>query len=137
MPMQGNLGFDLFRHFVLMFRAKTCLLLQVKDRKFLGEMASDKQYLEGILHKLSSQKNLENPCQKKVKSQAQEALDYLIERRDFWAQQNPEYPDLQEEELYSKEKPSWRSVMAKCMKRRHHGADTKNPELFNATNPYG
>ncbi len=25
--------------------------------------------------------------------QAEEALNFLIERRDFWAQQNPDYPE--------------------------------------------
>jgi hypothetical protein len=54
-------------------------------------MAPDKHYLEGILTKLSTQTHIDTPCHKQVTSKAQEALKYLIERRDFWSQQNPDY----------------------------------------------
>ena len=67
-----------------------------------------------------------------MKVQAENALNYLIERRDFWAQQNLDYPEIDEETFENERKPSWQNSMKKCIKRRHHtpaklDGQTKNP----------
>ena len=51
----------------------------------------------------------------KIYFQAQEALNFLIERRDFWAQQNPDYPEIPEM-VPETEKPSWKHMVAKSIK---------------------
>ena len=65
---------------------------QARDRKFLGDLASDKFYLEDVLDKLDENKHLNNihGCGK-VRGKIRDTLGYLNERRDFWSQQNPDY----------------------------------------------
>ena len=46
------------------------------------------------------------------KYQAEEALNYLKERKEFWAQQQPEQPEFPEEIGNLQHKSSW-STMAK------------------------
>ena len=49
--------------------------------------------------------------------QAQEALNFLIERRDFWAQQNPDYPEdpMTDEPV---EPTSWKSMVARTIQQK-------------------
>ena len=49
--------------------------------------------------------------------QAEEALNYLIERREFWAQQQPEQPEFPEEINDIQKKPSWNTMVNKVDKR--------------------
>ena len=51
---------------------------KLQDKKFLGDLASDKYYLEGILNKLSSQTTLKTEARRKIKNEAEGALNYLI-----------------------------------------------------------
>ena len=107
---------------------------KVKDKKFLGDLAGDKTYLESILEKLSVQTTLETSATKRVKVQAENALNYLIERRDFWSQQNPDYPEIVEDIFENERKPSWKTSMKRSIKRRHY-MPTKLEGLD--SNPYG
>ena len=50
----------------------------------------------------------------KIWFQALEALNFLIERRDFWAQQNPDYPEIPETGP-EPEKPTWKQMVAKSI----------------------
>lgn len=86
------------------------------------------------MSKLSIQTTLETSAKKKVKREAENALNYLIERREFWAQQNPDYPELTAEELEEdSSKSSWKLSAKKTMKRMKHETGQKSVE----TNPYG
>ena len=104
-----------------------------QDKKFLGDLASDKYYLEGILTKLSTQTTLKTEARSKIKKEAQGALNYLIERRDFWAQQNPDYPEIPEEVIT--EKPTWKLGMQRMLKRRNH--EKQVGQSVNMFSPYG
>ncbi|XP_040572405.1 outer dynein arm-docking complex subunit 4 isoform X2 [Lepeophtheirus salmonis] len=60
-----------------------------KDKKFLSELAKDKAYLGGILQKIgpgcgSSYKSF-------IQHQANDGIQFLKDRRDFWEQQRPDY----------------------------------------------
>ena len=83
---------------------------------------------------MSFQTTLETSATKRVKVQAENALNYLIERRDFWAQQNPDYPEIDEETFENERKHSWQTSMKKCIKRRHHTPTKLEGQL---KNPYG
>ena len=48
-------------------------------------------------------------------AQAEEALNFLIERRDFWAQQNPDYPEVVDE---PDEPATWKSMVAKAIQQK-------------------
>lgn len=100
----------------------------------MGDLAPDKSYLESILEKLSFQTTLETAAKRKVKKEAENALNYLIERREFWAQQNPDYPELTPE-MFEEDKKSWRSSMKKTNKRRTFESDSKMEKV--EANPYG
>ena len=101
----------------------------------MGDLASDKHYLEDILDRLATHTTLKTPAQTKLQTEAEGALNYLIERRDFWAQQNPDYPDIAEEDV--KEKLSWKTSMLKCMKRRRHEQSALNQAWDLSGTPYG
>lgn len=98
-------------------------------------MAPDKSYLESILKQLSIQTTLDTACKRKVKKEAENALNYLIERREFWAQQNPDYPELTPEMFEEDKKASWRTSMKKTNKRRTFETDSKIEKV--EANPYG
>ena len=103
-------------------------------------MASDKLYLETVLEKLDAQTTLNTSAKKKVKNEAENALSYLVERREFWAQQNPDYPGIGDDFYLPERRPSWRSSMKRCIRRRHHEAKPileKNVKNFGSKNPYG
>ena len=87
---------------------------------FLGDFAGDKNYLESILEKLSVQTTLESKATKRVTDQTENALNYLIERRDFWSQQNPDYPDITNDFYENERKPSWKTSLKKTMRKRNH-----------------
>ena len=96
---------------------------------FLGDFAGDKNYLESILEKLSVQTTLESKATKRVTDQTENALNYLIERRDFWSQQNPDYPDITNDFYENERKPSWKTSLKKTMRKRNgatSGHDLKN-----------
>ena len=86
----------------------------------LGDFAGDKNYLESILEKLSVQTTLESKATKRVTDQTENALNYLIERRDFWSQQNPDYPDITNDFYENERKPSWKTSLKKTMRKRNH-----------------
>ena len=74
-----------------------------KDRKFLDRLAADKHYLESIIVKVSPRPEKSktgntklattNLATKKIVYEAQTALNFLEERREFWSQQIPDYPN--------------------------------------------
>ena len=71
---------------------------KARDRKFLGDLASDKFYLEDVLDKLGEHTILNNThgCEN-VRGKIGDTLVYLNERREFWSTQNPNYGDMPEE----------------------------------------
>ena len=73
---------------------------KARDRKFLGDLASDKFYLEDVLDKLGEHTILNNThgCEN-VRGKIGDTLVYLNERREFWSQQNPNYGDIPEAEV--------------------------------------
>ena len=44
--------------------------------------------------------------------QAEEALSFLLERRDFWAQQNPDFPPKPDVEVV----PAWQKLFCRVIK---------------------
>ena len=97
-------------------KEETSLGKKKKDRKFLDRLAVDKHYLQGIIEKVSpTQKKSKpkkidnNPATALIVSEAQDALDFLEERREFWSTQNPDYPNKQR--VPEEEKPKqWDTV---------------------------
>ena len=94
-----------------------------KDRKYLDALAVDKQYLEGIIKKVSSSKN--KPISKEtnkhlvtqsIVSEAQNALGFLQDRRDFWSQQKQ--VDAAKKNLHSESKPKWNAVENRVVSKR-------------------
>ena len=74
-------------------------LKKKKDRKFLEALASDKQYLEGMIKKIalpvskSTAKGANsNLATQSILIEAENALGFLRDRREFWSQQKPDYP---------------------------------------------
>ena len=76
-----------------------------KDRRFLDRLAADKYYLESIIEKVAhaptkskSNKNISvnsnNLATNLIVNEAQTALNFLDERREFWSQQNPDCKKL-------------------------------------------
>ena len=125
---------------------------QASDKKFLCELACDKEYLEEMLDKLSSHthankldyhKEITSKVQlsknifdykesfiivilKTIKKvihlkylifQAQEALNYLKERKEFWAQQQPERPEFPEEIGNLQSKTPWNALARRPRKK--------------------
>ena len=93
------------------------------------------------MEKLDAQKTLDNSAKRKVKNEAENALTYLIERREFWAQQNPDYPVAGDDFYQPERRPSWRTSMKRSMTRRRHESKSK-PKVTQALgsknkNPYG
>ena len=96
--------------------------MQAKDRRFLRELAPDKDYLEKMVSTLSGSKEFLVHGRKRdvaihvssnvnpslvpslafihsigwafFQFQAQLGLDFLIGRRDFWSKQKPDYPTI-------------------------------------------
>merc|ERR1719414_160018 len=67
---------------------------RVKDRKFLSELATDKHYLEGLIKSLGDEKGSDaNRGTQGLVTELNSSLNFLNDRRDFWAQQQPDYPD--------------------------------------------
>ena len=110
--------------------SETKKMKKKKDRKFLEALASDKQYLEGIIKKI----NKTNPKSKSnqleinkhlvsqsIVSEAENALGFLQDRREFWSQQKPDYPSGPKESISSK--PKWNSLQNRLLH--------KKPEVFN------
>ena len=90
-----------------------------KDRKFLDRLAVDKHYLESIIEKVSprqekskhsaSRLNNATLATKLIVYEAQTALHFLEERREFWSQQNPDYPNKNNPEIETQQ--NWDLVM--------------------------
>ena len=89
---------------------ETCVGKKKKDRRFLDRLAGDKYYLESIIEKVApapakskSNKNISfnsnSLATNLIVNEAQTALNFLEERREFWSQQNPDCKK-------SKEKPN-------------------------------
>ena len=96
-----------------------------KDKKFLEALAFDKQYLEGIIKKVSSPKNKSISMEtnkhlvtQSIVSEAQNALGFLQDRREFWSQQKPVYPSGQKEKLDPESKPKWNKVQSRVVSKR-------------------
>jgi len=105
----------------------------MKDKKFLNELAPDKFFLEQMVKKLSLLDHLKTPVQDTVlqevqkkkflhvgliemffKLQATETLGFLIDRRDFWSQQNPDHYE-ENSKTYAVH-PSWKELIRKIVK---------------------
>ena len=80
---------------------ETCVGKKKKDRRFLDRLAADKYYLESIIEKVApaptkSKSNKSNCVSSNsvatnlIVNEAQTALNFLEERREFWSQQNPD-----------------------------------------------
>ena len=102
-------------------REETRISRRRKDKKFLEGLAYDKQYLEGIIKKLSPTKNKgmisnnnNNLATKLILKEAETALEFLKERREFWSQQKPDYPSDHREVI---EPPNWDTVHTRMNKR--------------------
>lgn len=104
---------------------ETKTIKRKKDKKFLDALALDKQYLEGIIKKVSSTKNKSMSMEtnkhlvtQSIVSEAQNALGFLQDRRDFWSQQKPDYPSGPKEKLHSESKPKWNAVQSRVASKR-------------------
>ena len=100
-----------------------------KDRKFLEALASDKQYLEGIIKKISLPKSKSSTTEtnkhsvtQSIVSEAQNALGFLQDRREFWSQQKPDYPSGPKNKIHSEDKPKWNTLQSRVV--------SKRPEIF-------
>ena len=60
--------------------------IRSQDRRFLSEISEDKRYLEELVARLDGSEGLGG-----VRREAETALDFLQERRNFWSQQQPDY----------------------------------------------
>lgn len=99
------------------------LLKKKKDRKFLEALASDKQYLEGIIKKISlpSRKSRAkdaniNLATQSILIEAENALGFLEDRREFWSQQKPDYPTGPQEKMETA--PKWTSLQSRVLNKR-------------------
>ena len=82
-------------------------------------LAVDKHYLESIIEKVSprqekskhsaSRLNNATLATKLIVYEAQTALHFLEERREFWSQQNPDYPSKNNTEIETQQ--NWDLVM--------------------------
>jgi len=57
-----------------------------RDRKFLNQIAEEKIYLEDLMSRLSCLEGGDA-----VAGEAEAALDFIQDRREFWSQQKPDY----------------------------------------------
>ena len=110
--------------------SETKKMKKKKDRKFLEALASDKQYLEGIIKKINKTSPKTKTTSLEVKkhlvtqsivSEAEGALGFLRDRREFWSQQKPDYPTGPKESI--SRKPKWNAVQNRLLQ--------KKPEVFN------
>ena len=110
--------------------SETKKMKKKKDRKFLEALASDKQYLEGIIKKINrtnpKTKTTSHDVRKQlvshaIVSEAENALGFLQDRREFWSQQKPDYPTGPKESISSK--PKWNALQGRLLH--------KKPEVFN------
>ena len=106
-------------------RQETRISKKRKDKKFLEGLAKDKHYLEGLIKKVSPSNNKavvnngsSNLATKVILNEAETALEFLKDRREFWSQQKPDYPKGPEEkkEAESLDKsPGWNTVAARVV----------------------
>lgn len=96
--------------------------IKKKDKKFLEALAADKQYLEGIIKKISSPKNKsismdmnKHLVTQSIISEAQNALGFLQDRREFWSQQKPVHESGQKSKESSESKPKWNVVQSRVV----------------------
>ena len=96
------------------------LMKRKKDRKFLEALASDKQYLEGIIKKIalpsskSSTKDANSIlATQSILIEAENALGFLQDRREFWSQQKPDYPSGPKEKAESA--PKWTTLQQRVV----------------------
>ena len=94
-----------------------------KDRKFLEGLAPDKRYLEGMIKKLSApsgRSKIKGPttnlATKSILNEAEKALGFLEDRREFWSQQKPDYDKGPAEE--QKEPPKWNTIQLRMVNKR-------------------
>ena len=99
-----------------------------KDRRFLDRLASDKYYLESIIekvapsttksksNKISNSNNSErnNIASNLIINEAQTALNFLEERREFWSQQNPDCKKIEDKANQKPEKQeNWSKIQTR------------------------
>ena len=110
-----------------MNESETKKIKKKKDRKFLEALASDKQYLEGIIKKISLPKSKSMPMEankhlatQSIVSEAQNALGFLQDRREFWSQQKPDYPSgpKKKDQESSESKPKWNAIQSRVVSKR-------------------
>ena len=94
-----------------------------KDRKFLEALASDKQYLEGIIKKISlpvtkstAKDANSNLATQSILVEAENALGFLRDRREFWSQQKPDYPTGPKEKTEGA--PKWIALQNRVVNKR-------------------
>ena len=105
---------------------ETCVGKKKKDRRFLDRLAADKYYLESIIEKVApaptksksnknnSNNNMNNAATCLIVNEAQTALNFLEERREFWSQQNPDCKKLKDKPNQEHEKQqNWNKVQTR------------------------
>ena len=104
---------------------ETCVGKKKKDRRFLQRLAADKYYLQSIIEKVSpapkkskssktSNQNNNSLATNLIVNEAQTALNFLEERREFWSQQNPDCKKIEEKANPEPEKPqNWNKIQTR------------------------
>ena len=101
---------------------ETCVGKKKKDRRFLDRLAADKYYLESIIEKVapaptksksnkSNSASINSVATNLIVNEAQTALNFLEERREFWSQQNPDCKKSKDKVNQEPEKPqNWNKI---------------------------